>query len=225
MNNKFRKIEAIFFDTADTLYHNPTMEAAYPDKLTGLLMVARHITHDEAEALLKATTQKLKATTKHVTKVRAMAELGFSRAQVHEQICKVDPREFLVADPKLEVMMRRLSQNYSLGIISNFKRTHILEILSALGLPAALFPLLVTEDIVTEIKPDHEPFLKAIELSGYEANRCLYVGDSPTKDMQPAKEVGMSTVLVGAEIPVEQAQSIDALIPDIKQITDLLALA
>ncbi|HEY5152624.1 MAG TPA: HAD family hydrolase [Candidatus Saccharimonadales bacterium] len=215
-------IKAIFFDTSDTLYSNESLEAAYPQKLVELLATARQISQDEAKALLKVTAKKLDGTVKHVTKVRTMAELGFSRAQAHEAFCKVNPHEFLSPDKELNAIMLELSKKYKLGIISNLKRSHMLEVLDALGLSAELFPLLVTEDIVKEIKPDHEPFLKAIELSGYAANECLYVGDSPTKDMQPAKEVGMITVLVGNNIAEEQAQYIDAIIPDAKKVTDLL---
>lgn len=219
----FSDVKAIFFDTADTLYSNEAMEAAYPQKLVELLSTSRNIPLDEAKTLLKETSETLKGTVKHLTKVRTMAELGFDRAQVHEAFCTVNPKDFLVPDEALNPLMARLSRQYKLGIISNFKRSHILEILSALGLSAEWFPLLVTEDIITEIKPDHEPFLKAIELSGCAANECLYVGDSPTKDMQPAKEVGMVTVLVGESMPDEQAVFVDAIIPDVKKLVELLA--
>ena len=221
--NSFTHIKAIFFDTADTLYSNEKMEAAYPSKLTELLQQERGISSDEAESLLKETTQKLKGVVKHVTKVRTMAELGFNRAQVHEAFCKVEPKQFLSADKELDLVMGRLAKKYRLGIISNFKRSHILEILSALGLSSEWFPLVVSEDIVKEIKPDHEPFLKAVELAGCAANECLYVGDSPTKDMQPAKEIGMTTVLVG-DASEENQKYADATISDVKKIIDLLGV-
>jgi HAD superfamily hydrolase (TIGR01549 family) len=218
----FTNLKTIFFDTADTLYTNEEMEAAYPKKLVEMIAVTRKISDGEAENLFLETAQKLKGTVKHVTKVRTMAELGFSRAQVHEAFCTVNPKDFLTTDEELSVMMALLARKYKLGIISNFKRSHVFEILAALGLSPEWFPLLVTEDIVKEIKPDHEPFLKAVELSGYTANECLYVGDSPTKDMQPAKEVGMVTILIGASVPDEQVSYIDATIPDVKKLATFL---
>lgn len=226
MTNKtlFTNIKAIFFDTADTLYSSDEMESAYPKKLTELLQATHNISYDKAESLLKETAQKLKRTVKHVTKVRTMAELGFSRAQVHEAFCKVNPRGFLSVDKELNSIIERLAKKYKLGIISNFKRSHIFEILDAIGLSINWFPLLITEDIVKEIKPDHEPFLKAIELSNYTPDECLYVGDSPTKDMQPAKEVGMVTVLVGDSLSDEQAIYVDAAISDVKKIGNLLEI-
>ncbi len=218
----FGNIKAIFFDIADTLYSNEAMEAAYPAKLVELLSATRGLSADEAKALLKETSERLKGTVSHLTKVRTMAELGYSRAEVHEAFCKVDPSEFLSPDPQLNPVMSRLSKSYKLGIISNFKRSHMLQVLDALGLSPEWFPLLVTEDIVEEIKPDPEPFLKAIELSGYTAGECLYVGDSPTKDMQPAKQSGMATVLVGDNVPPDKPTYADAVISDVKQLVGLL---
>jgi len=222
VSNKFNHIKAIFFDTGDTLYTNEEMEKAYPKKLRDLVVETRGISKEEAKQLIDETAAKLKGTVKHVTKVRTMAELGFTRPQVHEAFCKVNPKEFLSPDPELDLLMANLSKKYKLGIISNFKRSHILEILEALGLSSDWFPLLVTEDIVQEIKPDHEPFLKAIEISGFLPTECLYVGDSPTKDMLPAKEVGMMTVLIAQNSAQEDTENADAVIGDVKEITSIL---
>ncbi len=218
MNN----VKAIFFDVGDTLYSNEDLEKAYPKKLYELLSVTKNITVDEAKTLLKETTEKLKAKEKHVTKVRAMAELGYSRAQVHEAFCKVDPYKFLRKDQSLTGTIHRLAGNYKLGIISNFKRSHLIQIIDALGLSETDFPLMVTEDIVKEIKPAHEPFQKAIELAKVSAAECLYVGDSPSKDMRPAKEVGMTTVLIRENPASEDLENADATTSNVKDLASLL---
>lgn len=224
MKNNFENIKAIFFDTSDTLYKSTELEATYPKKLVELIAQTRAISTDEAARQLRQTVDRLKATEKHVTKVRAAAEFGITREQAHQEaFCKVVPSEYLAKDEALDDVMARLAKQYKLGIISNLKKSHMLEIFSALGLSPDWFPLFVTEDVVKEIKPHHEPFLKAIELSGYNADECLYVGDSPTKDMRPAHEVGMVTVLVGgSDIADEYSMYIDGVIPDVKKIVDLL---
>ena len=78
------------------------------------------------------------------------------------------------------------------------------------------------EDTVKEIKPDPEPFLKAIELSECAPEECVYVGDSPTKDMRPAKEVGMMTVLVKKNPSEKDMMHADAVISSVKDIITLL---
>jgi len=219
---KFVHMKAIFFDVGDTLYSNEKMEKEYPRQLYKLIAKTRNIEKDAAKQLLKDITEKLKATEKHVTKVRAMKELGFTRAQVHEVFCKVDPSQFLTKDPELDAVIAKLAKKYTLGIISNFKRSHMIEIFHALGLSEQQLSLMVTEDIVQEIKPHPEPFQKAVELAGVSASECLYVGDSPSKDMRPAKEVGMMTILVKAHPEPDDMKFADANITNVKELSALL---
>jgi len=221
--NKFTHIKAIFFDVGDTLYKNEDLEKEYPRQLYKLIADTKNLDKDQAKILLKETTEKLKATEKHVTKVRAMRELGFTRAQVHEAFCKVKPSQFLVKDPELDKVIAQLAAQYTLGIISNFKKSHMLEIFEALGLSEEQLPLMVTEDIVKEIKPALEPFQKAVELAGVSAKECLYVGDSPSKDMRPAKEVGMMTILVRANPTQEDMEYADASIENVIALSALLS--
>ncbi len=221
MHKDLTNIQAIFFDTSDTLYKNKELEAAYPQKAVELIATTRNILEAEAKQLLKDTQEKLKGTVKHVTKVRAMAEIGFSRAEVHKAFCTVRPQDYLNEDKALAGVLSRLAHDYQLGIISNLKRVHMLEIFAALGISPDVFTLLVTEDIVTEIKPDPEPFLTAIKLANCAPEQCLYVGDSPTKDMRPAKEAGMKTVLVAETCPEEYSHYVDANISDVKYILEL----
>lgn len=220
--NKFAHIKAIFFDVGDTLYTNEDLEKEYPRQLYKLIAETKGIAKDQAKTLLKETTEKLKATEKHVTKVRAMKELGFTRAQAHEAFCKVDPSKFLAKDPELDTVIAQLATKYKLGIISNFKKSHMFEIFDALGLSEQQLTLMVTEDIVQEIKPALEPFQKAVELAGVQANECLYVGDSPSKDMRPAKEVGMMTILVRVNPTQEDMGNADASIENVKNLIALL---
>lgn len=223
MNQDFSGIKAIFFDTSDTLYKNEELEKAYPNKLIELIATTRNISKDEAKRLLSETTEKLKATEKHVTKVHAAAEFGFSRSEVHEQaFCKVAPSDYLTKDEELDAVISKLAQHYKLGIISNLRKSHMLEVFAALGLSPEWFPIFVTEDIVQEIKPAPEPFLKAIELAGCSADECIYIGDNPTKDTRPAKEVGMRTILVSKDPKPEDMQFADAAINNVKDVADLL---
>lgn len=217
-SQKFKHARVIFFDVGDTLYTNEDLEKEYPRQLYKLISQTKYIEKEEAKALLKETTEKLIQTEKHVTKVRAMAELGFSRMQVHEAFAKVDPHQFLSKDPELTKVMAKLAKKYKLGLISNFKKSHLLQIIDALGLPSNHFPLMITEDIVKEIKPALEPFQKAIEFAGVSPNQCVYVGDSPSKDMRPAKKVGMLTILVKSNPDPEDLEHADASINSVKEL-------
>lgn len=219
---KFASVKAIFFDASDTLYTSEKMEEAYPYRAAALLARVRNISHVDAELLLKQTMERLKGKFKHVAKVHAMGELGFRKDEVHREYAKINPREFLSEDKELEAVMAELAKKYTLGIISNTYHDHLVEIIDALGVSQGWFKHLVTADTVKEIKPDPEPFLKAIELSGCAPEECLYVGDSPTKDILPAKEAGMMTVLVRKNATDKDIIHADAVISSVKDISTLL---
>lgn len=222
MSQKLKGIKAIFFDVADTLYINKELEKQYPLKLAELVSQERQVSVEDAERLLAETMKNLEGSEKHVTKVRAMRELGFSREQVHAAYAKVIPSQYLSSDSQLATMLSDLNTKYKLGIISNFKKAHLLGALASLGLDEHIFSFFVTEDIVQGVKPDPEPFLKAIEMAGCSASQCLYVGDSPSKDIRPAKEVGMATALVKDSAVEEDIEFADVHMASVKELTSFL---
>ena len=224
----FESVNTIFFDVGNTLYTSRDMEKEYPRQLHELIANTRGVNLAQAEQIFSEVEKE------YPNKVGAMEELGYTRAQVHEAFCKVDPRKYLSKDPELISMMSELASNYGLGIISNFKESHLKEILDVLGLSENLFRWFVTEDIVQEIKPAPEPFLMALDMSKVPAYQCLYVGDDPTKDMRPAKKIGeytrptqekgMATVLVRRNPSEDDKEYADISIENVKELTEHLPL-
>ena len=56
------------------------------------------------------------------------------------------------------------------------------------------FPILVTPDISGQRKPDHTPFLMAMELLGTGPEATWIVGDSIRREIVPGLEIGLTTV-------------------------------
>lgn len=218
----FEAAEVIFFDVGGTLYKNSKMDREYTQRLLELIATTRALSHQQAEKVFEDTKEGLKCSVRHITKVRAMQELGFTRSEVHDAFCKVDPYRYLVRDEELRALIQGLSQLYLLGIISNFRYSHLERILDALGLTANFFKWTVTEDVVRDVKPSHEPFLEALRLSRTLPTHCVVVGDSPTKDIRPAKEVGMSTILVHEKPSEIDLLFADAAIDDVRKLPALL---
>lgn len=68
--------------------------------------------------------------------------------------------------------------------------------LRACGLPESWFEAVVTAEDVERPKPDAEPVLRALELSGEpEPSRAVYVGDS-VHDMKSGRAAGVTTAAV-----------------------------
>jgi putative hydrolase of the HAD superfamily len=57
-----------------------------------------------------------------------------------------------------------------------------------------LFDHLVTFEMTGRKKPDHAPFLLALKKLDLEATDTAMIGDSPVRDLAPAREIGMHTV-------------------------------
>ncbi len=116
-------------------------------------------------------------------------------------------------------VLRKLSQEFPLGIISNF--TGNLEcILEEFSL-RELFSS-VTESFYEGCsKPDLRIFRSALAKQNFPAEQCLYVGDNPVNDIAPAKSLGMKAVLIhppgsrkecGADGYVERLEDLRAIL-------------
>jgi len=56
------------------------------------------------------------------------------------------------------------------------------------------FTCMITYDLVRVKKPAHEPFIVALDMLKSPADEVLLVGDSPRRDIEPAKTLGFHTV-------------------------------
>lgn len=215
----FGSVRVVFFDVGDTLYSSKDMEEQYPLQLKQLLSEDLGIDLEQARKVIEQKTIGLKSTLPHVTKVSVMESLGYTRKQVHHAFNKVESARYLKKDNQLWELLHLLSSKYELGIITNFQRVHTEQILEALGLGMDLFKYFIGEEDVREIKPSLEPFQLALEKAHVEADRAVYVADSVSKDLQPAKAVGMKTILVGA---AERPEGVNMVIPSIYNLSEVL---
>jgi HAD superfamily hydrolase (TIGR01509 family) len=88
-----------------------------------------------------------------------------------------------------------LAPDFHLGIISNF--TGNLEvILREFGL-RELFHSVTESFEVGHAKPDPRIFEAALATQSFPPEQCLYIGDNPKNDIDPAKKLGLTTVLIG----------------------------
>jgi len=214
-------IKAVLFDLGGTIYKNEILDRQYPAGLIRMLARDRGITEEESSHLMKITAGSVEAASgRHPTKVATLEALGYTRSQVHEEFCKVEPAQYLESSPEVASILGELASTYTLVLVSNFRKTHVAEILAALEVDSGVFSAMVGEEDVTNIKPDPEPFLKGVAATGFSAAMCVFVGDSCGKDMRPAKQAGMKTVWVSDK--EGDCEFADAKISDIIELPETL---
>ena len=82
----------------------------------------------------------------------------------------------------------------TVGIVSNFE-AWLEDLLAHLGVRDR-FPVRVISGVEGVEKPDPEIFERALRRAGADARNAVYVGDNPEFDVEPARALGMATVLI-----------------------------
>ncbi|MBM7052016.1 HAD family phosphatase [Rothia sp. ZJ1223] len=89
------------------------------------------------------------------------------------------------------------------AIVTNATR-HIAERTAAMA-PEGLFRTIVTNDDVTNPKPDPEPYLLAAQRLGVEPSECIALEDSPS-GVASAKAAGMKVIVLPGMQPVKEGE-------------------
>ena len=95
----------------------------------------------------------------------------------------------------LETLEMLKSKNFKLGIVTDATREKALIRLNAMEI-TNFFDVIITYDESKFKKPDELPFRLAMEKIGVKPEETLFVGDSFRRDIEPAKKIGMQTLLI-----------------------------
>lgn len=113
-------------------------------------------------------------------------------------------------------VLRALKENYPMVLVSNFYG-NIAVVLREFGLDT-LFDRVIESAVVGIRKPDPQIFALGVEALGMEPSDVAVVGDSFSKDILPARQIGCQTIWFKGEGWTDESE--DETIPD-KIITDL----
>lgn len=205
------RFSAVFFDAGETLVHpHPTFPDLFatvlrreghdvdPARVQGRI----HVVFDRFRAA--ADTNELWTTSPersrrfwHEVYAIFLADLGIDDANglvdiVYREF--TDLANYAVFDdvpPVLEVLK---DAGLRLGIVSNFEEW-LERLLEAVGI-RSYFDVRVISGVEGLEKPDPRIFELALERTGVEAARAVYVGDNPEFDVEPALALGMFPVLI-----------------------------
>ena len=102
-------------------------------------------------------------------------------------------------------------------VLTNASREHASRVLRALKIERFFDRIIDIADLGYVNKPRPEAYRRALEILGAEARECILVEDN-VRNLLPAKEMGMVTVLVDSEA----APGVDSVIHEASEIVGVL---
>jgi putative hydrolase of the HAD superfamily len=123
--------------------------------------------------------------------------------RVDEEISKAGIDAYLKTKPHflkpypyvLETLEVLKNMNLRLGIVTDAPREKAMDRLKAMDI-VHFFDLIITFDDSGVKKPNELPFLLAMKKLGLKSEEILFVGDSIRRDIEPAENLGMKTLLI-----------------------------
>jgi putative hydrolase of the HAD superfamily len=226
------RFRAILFDAGETLVHP---SPSFPELFTSVLAADGHVRTDRdvldasatvfhrfSEAardneLWTTSPDRSAAFWKGVYE-RMLEALGLPGADgLRDRLYATftDLTNYALFDDVMPMLDRVEALGVTLGIVSNFE-AWLEDLLGHLGIRDR-FPVRAISGLEGVEKPDPVIFERALERSGAAAAETAYVGDNPEFDVDPARALGMTPVLIDRR---ERFPGHDGL-----RITDLRELA
>lgn len=122
-------------------------------------------------------------------------------AEVHDV-----PLDLLTPDPGMRAGLERLDGPRI--VFTNGATSHAHRVLGKLGIDDLFDGVFALEDADLIPKPDPRTFARMIERFGVDPTTAAFFEDTP-RNLQPAKAIGMTTVLVGGRTLTEDDDYID----------------
>jgi HAD superfamily hydrolase (TIGR01549 family) len=163
--------------------------------------------------------------------VRTLQRLGLEDGarleQLAEQLTRIHMRgvrSVTSAPSARKDAVRRLAENYRLGLLSNFDDSQTgWEIMGDTGVKDKFEAIIISADLRLR-KPNPKIFERMFAMLNLAARDILFVGDTPHHDIGGAKAVGMSAAWISRHalpLPDGVAQP-DYIIRDLADLPDLL---
>ena len=131
----------------------------------------------------------------HLAEARGIASadverLRDERNRLYSRRLAAGPR----AIPGVKDVLEALRGKYVMGIVTSSRRDHFDLIHRSTGL-LEYFDFVLTADDLRRVKPDPEPYLRAIERSGASSDACVAIEDSE-RGLESATAAGIGCIIV-----------------------------
>ncbi len=207
-------IQTILFDLDDTLYPRSAGVLGQVRELI-LRYMRTHLSlaPDEAEALRRHYLQTY-GTTMRGLQIHHQIDTDEFLDYVHD----IPLEHYLQPSPTLDRALASLPQRKV--VFTNASREHAERVLDTLGVRRHFDRIVDVRDVDFESKPQAGAYHRICQLLELRPEECALVEDN-VRNLRPAKELGMTTVLVGEEGEADGAV-VDYTIPRIEEIAKVL---
>ena len=205
----------IFFDLDDTIYpRSAGIVGEIRRLILDFIRTRLDLPADVADEL-RARYLKDYGTTMRGLQVNHQIDPHEYLLHVHE----IPLNEYLEPNPELDAVLAAIPQE--MVIFTNASREHAERVLKVLGIRRHFSRIVDVRDMAYESKPQPSAYTRICRLLEVEPEECMLVEDR-VRNLCPAKDLGMSTVLVG-----DGSQSgnrwVDYAIDRVELIGDVLA--
>ena len=184
------KIKTIIFDLDNTLYPKETGLLNEVGKRIDDFICKKFNFNDE-----DATTRKKKFFHKYGTTLKGlMIEEGIEPEEYLKFVHNLNTKDFLKRNEELISMLSRIKQKKI--IFSNSPKEHVLSVIKVLGIENFFSGIYDIRFLEFNSKPQKELYNKVVKHAGINPKESMMVDDYE-HNLKPAKELGMTTVLVG----------------------------
>jgi len=205
--------KALFFDLDDTLYPSTN----------GLWDALRHridLYMIEKMKLPPEIVPDLRKDLflKHGTTLRGLEEVyHINQQDFLDYVHDVPLKDYLLPNPELCQILAAYSQ-YKV-IFTNADSNHANRVITTLGLEGCFDQIIDIRDIHPYCKPQHEAFLKALQLANIQNPQDCVMIDDAGRNLITAKEFGMFTIQIGN---ADRLPEIDAMIPSLLELPEII---
>ena len=208
-------IHTILFDLDDTLYpRGAGIMGEIRRLILDFVQTRLDLPAEEADALRERYLQTY-GTTMRGLQVNHQIDPDEYLLHVHD----IRLHEYLRPNTELDAVLDAVPQD--MIIFTNASREHAERVLDVLGIRRHFSRIVDIREMEYESKPQPSAYTRICAMLRVEPETCMLVEDN-VRNLRPAKEIGMSTVLVG-DGNQSQDRCVDHALDRIEQIGSVLA--
>lgn len=207
-------IRAILFDLDDTLYPpSAGVMGQIRERILAYMRIRLELSPEEADALRRRYLREY-GTTMRGLQIHHGIEADDYLDFVHD----IPLHDYIRPNPALDRALASLPQQKV--VFTNASREHALRVLEVLGVSHHFERIVDVRDVDFESKPRLAAYQRVCKLLDLSPEECMLVEDN-VRNLRPAKELGMTTVLVGGAGD-DPDEVVDHTIDRVEEIASLL---